>query len=437
MKFKVKRTVDSAGAPPFVSVIVAGVFIGVFLLALSICMGDLGGNYSALNVSRVLSSNIIVLTITGFLGAVGLFILYTLFFLAPKKYLGIVTYKNKLSDGTARMEFKVSPNEDEASELGKYKIIVEDDGSINEGDMCIAEIKESTYMVKSICKISRQEADYILQSGMLSTGDVVKTQTNSSRAFLELLFKFMALIFAIACAGCLINAVFSLVYARPIVYFIRQCIMAGVMFAAVKYSLKGRDIFSKDNVKAVSRKATGYGLENFEPRLPRRLFVETENFDVKNGNPSVTIKNEMGVMLYYVHRELVSNNFYQIETPDGVPIGSIKYSPMDTGTYRVELFGAHSFTIRRRQIANNKRADYDIEGIDFHVNGSMSNICIYTLDGETVAEMSAGAAQSGSLYPEKLSLETKPDYNMNMYMAAIAACIVANNANLKREGYRG
>ncbi len=431
MKYKVKKTVDSAGAPPFVAMVVSGVFIGTFLLVLFICFGDISGNYSALNVGRVLAEHFVVLAITGLLGAVGLYILYTLFFQAPKKYLGVVTYKSKLTDGTARMEFKVADNEEtEAAVSGQYKIIVEDDGSINEGDMCIAEIKESSYSVRTICKISPQEAEQIIQSGLLS-GDKVKTQANSYLGFMEFLFKFMGFIFGFMGAACIFNIVLILMQGRSIVKCIPLIFGAVIMFSAVNYAKRAGKKFILDNARKITQKATGYGLENAVTKLPRRLFVEIENFAVMSRNPSITIKNEMGVMLYYVHREIVSNNFYNIETPDGVSVGTIKYDAVDLETYKIDIFGAQSFKLRRKLVADTKSANYEIEGIDFYVRGNTSNTCIYKLDGQAVAEISAGAAQGG-IYPERLAIETRPEYEMNMYMAAITACIVANNANIRR-----
>ncbi|MBQ9518574.1 MAG: hypothetical protein IJR59_01610, partial [Firmicutes bacterium] len=349
------------------------------------------------------------------------------------KYLGEVTYKSKLSDGTARMEFQVAENEDtEASVSGKYKIVAEDDGSINEGDMCIAEIKESSYKVKTICKISPQEAERILQSGMLASGDKVKTQTNSYLGFMDFLFGFMSFILAFMGAACIFNMVLAFIQGRPFTYIIVFPIAAAVFFSGANYAKKAKVRFTADNARNIVQKPTGYGLESLTLKLPRRLFVEIENFAVMSSRPSITIKNEMGVMLYYVHRELVSNNFYDIETPDGVSVGSIKFDPMDLETYRVELFGAQNFMVRRKMRGNSKSADYAVEGIDFYVQGSISRTYIYTLDSRIVAEISAAAAQGGGYHTERLAIETKPDYQMNMYMAAITACIVANNANRKR-----
>ena len=432
MKYKVKRTVDSAGAPSYVSLIISGIFIGVFLLVVWICVGDLSGNFSALNLGRVIAEHFIELSVTGLLGAVGVYILYVMFLQAPKKYLAVVTYKNKLTNGMARMEFKVSDNEETAASVsGTYKIIVEDDGSINEGDMCIAEIKESSYSVRTICKISPQEAEEIRLRGMFS-GDVVKTQTNSYEGFMDFLFKFVAMIFGFMGAACIFNTVLAITQGKPITYWIFFPIAAGIMFSTVRYTLRAKDRFIHDNSRKNAQKATGYGLESFEPKLPRRLFVEIENFAVMSGNPSITIKNEMGVMLFYVHRALVSNNFYNIEKPDGMVVGTVKYDPMDLETYRVEIYGAQNFSLRRKLLANNKSCDYEIEGIDFYVHGSVHDTGIYTLDGRQVARITAGSTPSGGYYTEKLAIETKPDYNMNMYMAAITACIVANNANIRR-----
>ena len=429
MRYKVLKSMSSEGTSIVVPIVVGAVFIGSFLLVLSICLSALGGNFSTLNFARVAASHMIELLITGFLGAVGLYILYTVFLQRPKMYLGTVVYKNSLGNGSARMEFQVAANESTAASVsGLYRLVVEDDGTIIEGDMCIAEIKESSYCVKTLCKVSAEEAKYIKQRGVLATGQSVKTQTNSYSGFMELLFKFMMLFFAVVGAGIVYRIIWCIRTGRPIFSVIALVIPLVGTVAAARFAFRAKDKFISDNSRSIQQKPVGYGLEQPENKLPRKILVERENSTVMGGVPSLTVKNEYGMLLYHIGRHATNNNAYDVQTPDGISCAAIKYDPIDMESFKVNVFGAHDFSVRRKMIANTRSADYEIEGLDFYVHGNTAFAKLFTLDGTAVCDFAASAAANG----EKLSAEVKTDYEMNLYMILIAVCISANNAREKR-----
>ncbi|MBQ8940552.1 MAG: hypothetical protein IJ062_01865 [Firmicutes bacterium] len=433
MRYKVLKSNTSDTASPIISIIVGLVFIGAFALVIWICMGELSGNFSALNFARVAAEHFVELLITGFLGVVGVYILYSVFLQRPKMYLGEVTYKNVVAQGKARMEFCVAENEETAaSSSGVYKIVVEDDGTINEGDMCIAEIKESFGAVKTLCKVTREEAEEIKQRGVISTGQQVKTQTNSFGRIMDILFKVIIMIFAWIGIASAYNLVMAFVHGRSVIYALTFIIPIGFSVTAVRYALRAKDKFVQDNARGVTQKPVGYGMELAAADLPRRILVERESFSVMGGIPSITVKNDYGMLIYHVHRHAVNNNAYDVETPDGESIAEIKYDPIDMESFKVNVYGAHPFSVRRKLVANPRSADYEIEGLDFYVHGNTAFTRIYKLDGTPVADVTAAVTPSGGYMPAKLSLEVRDGVDMNIYMILIAACISANNTRERR-----
>ncbi len=433
MRYKVLKSNTSDTASPIISIIVGLVFIGSFALVISICMGALGGNFSALNFARVAAEHMIELLITGLLGAVGVYIMYTVFLQRPKLYLGEVTYKNVVAQGKARMEFCVADNEETAaSASGVYKIVVEDDGTINEGDMCIAEIKESFGTVKTLCKVTREEAEEIKLRGEFSTGQTVRTQTHSFGGFMNFLFKFMILIFGWIGAASAYNMVMAFSHGRPVIYSLTFIMPIIFSVMAIRYTLRAKDKFVQDNARNITQKPVGYGMELAESGLPRRLLVERENVSVMGGIPSITVKNDYGMLVYHVNRHALNNNAYDVETPDGESVAEIKYDPIDMESFKVNVFGAHNFSVRRKLVATPRSADYEIEGLDFYVHGNMAFTRIYKLDGTPVADVTAAVTPSGGYMPAKLSLEARAGFDMNIYMILIAACISANNTRERR-----
>lgn len=419
MKYRVKKTLNSAGTSAVGVLILAAVFIGILVGAVIKIIHDCRGDFSGGAILMSALENCVFIMFGLFLGIVGFYFLYVLFLVRPMPYLATVTEVVIGENGQNILIADLSENQKTRATADRtLKLLMKDACPLAVGDSCILMLKEATDRVQTV-EAAAESAD--------ADAPNVRTERRSYMPVMNILFPFIIAVFAVAGISALFVAVPGLKNGVTISGLITVIAPTAFCIAAVRYGFKAWKQFRRDNDKTIKQEATGFGQETGVPAMPMQFYVKRSMTTVMNQLPDITISDRLGNVLYKIDSPVADPHGCQIINADGTQIGTVRLRTQELDEIQVSLPGGRNFTVRRMLLANSHHANFEITGLDFKVEGMYQEAAVRSLDGKTAAILTSSADLN-----MPMQVDVQPGFQSNLYLGIIAGCVVISRSMMLR-----